>query len=48
MKKKRKFGRKLLGFLITLAMLVGLMPGYSLVAEAAAPMVKRSSASSTL
>ena len=39
MKKKRKFGRKLLGFLITLAMLVGLMPGYSLVAEAAAPIL---------
>ena len=35
MKKKRKLGRKLLSFLLTLAMVVGLMPGMSLTAYAA-------------
>ena len=35
MKQKRKLGRKLLIFLLTLAMLVGLMPGMSLTAYAA-------------
>ncbi len=34
MKKKRKLGRKLLSFLLTLTMLVGLMPGMSLTAYA--------------
>ena len=35
MKKKRKFtGRKLLSFLITLTMLVGMIPGMSLTALA--------------
>ena len=34
MKKKRKLGKKLLSFLLTLAMLVGLMPGMSLTAYA--------------
>ena len=34
MKKKRKLGRKLLSFLLTLAMVVGLMPGMSLTAYA--------------
>ena len=34
MKKKRKLGRKLLSFLLTLMMLVGLMPGMSLTAYA--------------
>lgn len=35
MKKKRKTGRKLLGFSLALAMVVGLMPGMSLTALAA-------------
>ena len=35
MKKKRKFGGKLLSFLLTLAMVVGLMPGMSLTVRAA-------------
>ena len=35
MQKKRKLGRKLLSFLLTLAMLVGLMPGMGLTAYAA-------------
>ncbi len=35
MKKKRKLGRKLLSFLLTLAMVVGLMPGMGLTAYAA-------------
>ncbi|XME01724.1 hypothetical protein QYZ88_013585 [Lachnospiraceae bacterium C1.1] len=35
MKKKRKLGRKLLSFLLTLAMVFGLMPGMSLTAYAA-------------
>ena len=35
MKQKRKLGRKLLSFLLTLAMVVGLMPGMSLTAYAA-------------
>ena len=35
MKKKEKLGRKLLAFLLTLAMLVGLMPGMGLTAYAA-------------
>jgi len=35
MKKKRKLGRKLLSFLLTLAMVIGLMPGMSLTAYAA-------------
>ena len=35
MKQNRKLGRKLLGFLLTLAMVVGLMPGMSLTALAA-------------
>ena len=35
MKQKRKTGRKLLAFLLTLAMFVGLMPGMSLTAYAA-------------
>jgi len=35
MKQKRKIGRKLFGFLLTLAMVVGLMPGMSLTAKAA-------------
>ena len=35
MKKKRKLGRKLLSFLLTLAMVVGLMSGMSLTAYAA-------------
>ena len=34
MKKKRKFGRKLLSFLLTLAMVIGLMPGMGLTAYA--------------
>ena len=34
MKQKRKLGRKLLGFLLTLAMLVGLIPGMGLTAYA--------------
>ena len=34
MKKKRKIGRKLLGILLTLAMIVGLMPGMGLTAYA--------------
>ena len=34
MKQKRKLGRKLLSFLLTLAMVVGLMPGMSLTAYA--------------
>ena len=34
MKQKRKLGRKLLSFLLTLAMLVGLMPGMSLTVYA--------------
>ena len=34
MKKKRKLGRKLLSFLLTLAMAVGLMPGMGLTAHA--------------
>ena len=34
MKQKRKLGRKLLSFLLTLAMVVGLMPGMSLTAKA--------------
>ena len=34
MKKKRKLGRKLLSFLLTLAMIVGLMPGMGLTALA--------------
>ena len=36
---KRKTGRKLLSFLLTLAMLVGLMPGMSLMAYAASTTV---------
>gem|GEM_PF-2220788 len=35
MKKKRKFGRKLFSFLLTLAMVVGLMPGMGMTAYAA-------------
>ena len=35
MKKKRKLGKKLLSFLLTLAMVVGLMPGMGLTAYAA-------------
>ena len=35
MKKKRKLGRKLLSFLLTLAMVMGLVPGMSLTAYAA-------------
>ncbi len=35
MKKKRKLGRKLLSFLLTLVMIIGLMPGMSLTAQAA-------------
>ena len=34
MKQKRKTGRKLLGFLLTLAMVIGLMPGMGLTAYA--------------
>lgn len=34
MKKKRKFGRKLLSFLLTLALVLGLMPGMGLTAYA--------------
>ena len=34
MKKKRKLGRKLMSFLLTLAMIVGLMPGMGLTALA--------------
>ena len=34
MKHKKKNGRKLLSFLLTLAMIVGLMPGMSLTAYA--------------
>lgn len=34
MKKKRKLGRKLLSFLLTLAMVVGLMPGMSMTVHA--------------
>jgi len=34
MKKKRKLGRKLLSFLLTLAMVIGLMPGMSITAYA--------------
>jgi len=37
MKQKRKIRRKLLSFLLTLAMLIGLMPGMSMTAYAAAP-----------
>ena len=33
--KKKKFGRKLLSFLLTLVMVVGLMPGMGLTAYAA-------------
>ena len=33
--KRKKLGRKLLSFLLTLAMLVGLMPGMGLTAYAA-------------
>ena len=35
MKQKRKLGRKLLSFLLTLALVLGLMPGMSLTAYAA-------------
>ena len=35
MKQKRKLGRKLLSFFLTLAMVVGLVPGMSLTAQAA-------------
>ena len=35
MKQKRKMGRKLIGFLLTLVMVIGLMPGMSLTAYAA-------------
>ena len=35
MKKKRKLGRKLMSFLLTLAMVIGLMPGMGLTAYAA-------------
>ena len=41
MKKKRKLGRKLLSFLLTLAMLVGLVPGMSLTAYAAGVQYKK-------
>ena len=34
MKKKRKLGRKLMSFLLTLAMVIGLMPGMGLTAKA--------------
>ena len=34
MKKKRKIGRKLLSFLLALAMIIGLMPGMGLTALA--------------
>ena len=34
MKKKRKLGRKLLGFLLALALVLGLMPGMSMTAQA--------------
>jgi hypothetical protein len=34
MKQKKKLGRKLIGFLLTLAMVVGLMPGMGLTAKA--------------
>ncbi|MBQ9233177.1 MAG: hypothetical protein IJ167_03975, partial [Lachnospiraceae bacterium] len=34
MKKKRKLGRKLLSFLLTLALVLGLMPGMGLTAKA--------------
>lgn len=34
-KKRKKLGRKLLGFLLTLAMVVGLMPGMGITAQAA-------------
>ena len=37
MKKKEKLRRKLLSFLLTLAMVVGLLPGMSMTAYAAAP-----------
>jgi len=40
MKKKRKLGRKLLSFLLTLAMVVGLMPGMSLTAYAASEVTE--------
>ena len=40
MKQKRKLGRKLLSFLLTLAMLVGLMPGMGLKAFAADAVAK--------
>ena len=39
MKQKRKLGRKLLSFLLTLAMLVGLMPGMGVTAYAASKTV---------
>ena len=39
MKKKRKLGRKLLSFLLTLALVVGLMPGMGLTAYAASTTV---------
>ena len=42
MKKKRKFGRKLLSFVLTLVMLVGMIPGMSLTAYAAAPVSYKS------
>ena len=35
MKQRKKLGRKILGVLITLAMIIGLMPGMSLTAYAA-------------
>ena len=35
--KKRKIGRKLLSFLLTLAMVIGLMPGIRLTAHAEDP-----------
>ena len=34
MRQKRKLGRKLLGFLLTLAMVVGLMPGMNITVHA--------------
>ena len=36
--KKRKLGRKLLSFLLTLAMVVGLVPGMSVTASAASEL----------
>ena len=44
MKKKRKLGRKLLSFLLTLVMVVGLMPGMSLTAYAAGTVTEVSTA----